>query len=139
MLLTEFNALIEAAGDVESYAVWLAAPDKDGFDVDLSAVGRVEMAWEAAEVHLYPASTKTDTDTIDPEPVMAMVLSQLPREVSPDEDFRLLVEIPLLRDEPGGEAPSFTELRGVHIGSQSQEVWLLVRPASEFAEGLLPA
>jgi hypothetical protein len=139
MLLAEFNALIHAAGDVESYALWLAAPDKDGFDVDLSAVGRVEIQWEAAEVRLYPASTKTDTDSIEPEPVLGMILSQLPTEVSPDEDFRILVEIPLLRDDAGSQSASFAELRGVHIGTESEEVWLLVRPASEFADGLLPA
>ena len=138
MLLTEFNALIQESGDVASYAVWLAAPDKDGFDVDLSAVGRVEIQWEAAEVRLYPASTRTDTDSIDPEPVLGMILSQLPQEVSPAEDLRILVEIPLLRDGPGGEPPSFVDLRGVHIGSEAREVWLLARPASEFAEGLLP-
>lgn len=138
MLLTEFNALIQAAGDVDSYALWLAAPDRDGFDVDLSAVGRVEIQWEAAEVRLYPASTKTDTDSIDPEPVLGMILSQLPTEVSPDEDLRILVEVPLLRDDPGADPPSFVDLRGVHIGTASQEVWLLARPTSEFADGLLP-
>ncbi|HTT06618.1 MAG TPA: hypothetical protein VMF64_15170 [Steroidobacteraceae bacterium] len=138
MLLTEFNALIQAAGDVDSYALWLAAPDKDGFDVDLSAVGRVDIQWEAAEVRLYPASTKTETDSIDPEPVLGMLLSQLPSEVSPAEDFRILVEIPLLRDDPGGDAPGFVDLRALHIGTRSREVWLLVRPATEFADGLLP-
>jgi hypothetical protein len=138
MRLSEFNALIQAAGDVEPYALWLAAPDEDGLDVDLSAVGRVDIQWEAAEVRLYPASTKTDTNSVDPEPVLGVMLSQLPAEVSPDEDFRILVEVPLLRDDAGTDSPSFAELQGVHIGTESQEIWLLVRPAGEFADGLLP-
>lgn len=138
MRLSEFNDLIDAAGDVETYALWLAAPDKDGFDVDLAAVGRVDVQWEAAEVRLYPASSGTDTNSIEPEPALGIMLSQLPREVSPDEDFRMLVEIPLLRDDTGTSSPSLAELQGVHIGRESREIWLLLRPASEFADGLLP-
>jgi hypothetical protein len=141
MRLSEFNAQIQAAGDVEtceSYALWLAAPDKDGFDVDLSAVGRVDVQWEAGEVRLYPASTTTDTDSVDPEPVLGIMLSQLPGAVDAEDDLRILVELPLLRDEAGTDSPSFAELQAVHVGTESQEVWLLVRPASEFADGLLP-
>ncbi|HEX4049676.1 MAG TPA: hypothetical protein VHY19_02200 [Steroidobacteraceae bacterium] len=138
MRLSEFHALIQAAGDVESYALWLAAPDKDGIDVDLAAVGRVDVQFEAAEVRLYPASTKTDTDSIEPEPAFGIMLSQLPGQVSLDEDFRMLVEIPLLRDDVATDSPSFAELQAVHIATDSREVWLLARPASEFADGLLP-
>lgn len=141
MRLSEFNAQIQAAGveTCEAYALWLAAPDRDGFDVDLAAVGRVDVQWEAGEIRLYPASTMTDTASVEPEPVLGMMLSQLPKQaVAGDDDLRIVVEIPLLRDELGTDAPSFAELQAVRIGNQSQEVWLLVRPASEFAEGLLP-
>jgi len=139
MRISELYAQIQAAGDVGSYAAWLAAPDKDAVDVDLVSVGRVELHSETGEARLYPASSNTDTDSIDPEPVLGMVLDQLPSDVSaPEDDLRIVVEVPLLRDESGQDPTSFAELREVHIGRESQEVWLLVRPASEFANGLLP-
>ena len=139
MRLSELYGQVQAAGDLGPYAVWLAAPDKDGVDVDLAAVGRVELQSEAGEVRLYPASSNTDTDSIDPEPVLAMVLEQLPFDVStPESDLRIMVEVPLLRDESGTDSVSFTELCEIRIGPESLEVWLLVRPASEFAAGLLP-
>jgi hypothetical protein len=139
MRLSELYTQIRQAGEVGAFAVWLAAPDKDGVDVDLASVGRVEVQSEASEARLYPASSTTDTDSIDPEPVLDMVLDQLPAETdAPEGDLRLVVEVPLMRDEAGGDAPSFADLRAVHIGRSSQEVWLLLRPASEFAPGLLP-
>jgi hypothetical protein len=49
-----------------------------------------------------------------------------------------MAEIPLLRDDTGDERVSFAAICDLHIGDKSAEVWLLVRPASEFANGLLP-
>jgi hypothetical protein len=68
-----------------------------------------------------------------------MVMSQLPLDVSAENDLRLMVEIPLLRDESGHDPVSLVQINGLHIGRESEEVWFLVRPASEYASGLLPA
>jgi hypothetical protein len=138
MRLSELYAKIQDAGDVDSYAVYLAAPDRDGMDVDLAAVGRVELDLEAGDARLYPASTATDVDSVEPEPYLGMVLSQLPHDVSSGNDLRLMVEIPLIRDESGNDRVSIVEISGFHIGPESKEAWLLVQPASEFASGLLP-
>jgi hypothetical protein len=131
MKLSELYAKIQAAGDVLSYAAWLAAPDK-------AAVGRVDTESEPGEARLYPASTTTDTDSIEPEPILEMVLSQLPSEINGDNDLRLVVETPLLRDESGNDLVAFSDIKDFYIGQKSSEVWFLVRPASEFADGLLP-
>ena len=131
MKLSEVYAQVQAAGDVHAYAVSLAAPDSDGVDVDLAAIGRVEVDPEAGEARLYPASTATDVDSIEPEPFLGMVLSQLPFDVSDGNDLRLMVEVPLLRDESGQDRVSLVEINGVHIGPESEEVWFLVRPASD--------
>src|ERR1700730_17074848 len=139
MKLSELYAMVQAAGDVHAYTVSLAAPDSDGVDVDLAAIGRVEIDPEVGEARLYPASTATDVDSIEPEPYLGMVLSQLPFDVTAENDLRLMVEIPLLRDESGHDRVSLVEINGLHIGPESEEVWLLVRPASEYASGLLPA
>jgi len=138
MYLSEFNARMQAAGDVDTYALWLAAPDRDGMDVDLAAVGRVDVQYEVGEVRLYPASTNTDTDSVEPEPMVGLMLSQLPKEFSPDDDLHILVELPLLREEAGDTATTFGELHAIHIGVHSREIWLLTRPAADFADGLLP-
>jgi hypothetical protein len=139
MKLSELYARVQAAGDVHACAVSLAAPDTDGVDVDLAAIGRVEVDPEVGEARLYPASTATDVDSIEPEPYLGMVLSQLPFDVSAENDLRLMVEIPLLRDESGPDRVSLVEINGLHIGRESEEVWFLIRPASEYASGLLPA
>jgi hypothetical protein len=50
----------------------------------------------------------------------------------------LLIEVPLLRDDGEKNQVSLVEMNGVHVGRASEEVWFLVRPAGEFASGLLP-
>jgi hypothetical protein len=138
MRLSEFYTQLKTAGDVHAFSAYLAAPDLDGVDVDLVPVGRVEVDYEKGEARLYPASTSTDVDSVEPEPYFGMVLEQLPIDTTGDGDLRLLVEVPLLRNDAGGDAIRLVELAGVHVGRSSEEVWLLVVPASAFAAGLLP-
>lgn len=138
MRLSELYAAIKAAGDVLPYTLWLASPDEDGSDVDLASVGRVVVDSACGEARLYPASTTTDTDSVDPEPYLDLVLSQLPSDVSGENDLRLVVETPLLRDASGTDQVTFTDVFEVRVAYKSEEVWFLVRPASEFADGLMP-
>jgi hypothetical protein len=138
MRLSDLFAQIGTAGDVMSFAAYLAAPDRDGTDVDLASVGRVEVDYGQGVARLYPASTSTDADSVEPEPYFGMVLSQLPTVADGENDLRLVVEVPLLRDDGDDSRVSFVDLVGVRIGKASQEVWLLVRPTEDFAEGLLP-
>jgi len=139
MKLSELYAKLQTAGSIDSYVLYLAAPDTDGLDVDLAAVGRVEVHAETGEVRLYPASTSTDVDSVEPEPYLGMMLSELPFDASAENDFRLMAEIPLLRDDSGDDRVGFAAICDLHIGPESEEAWLLVRPASDFATGLLPA
>ena len=138
MRLSDLFTQLAAEKEAVSFIAYLAAPDQDGTDVDLAAVGRVEVDEEAKLARLYPASTATDPDSVDPEPYLGMVLSQLPVDAEGQNDLRLLIEVPLLRDPDGNDHPSLVDMAGVHVGRESREVWLLVRPAREFAPGLLP-
>jgi len=138
MRLSELYAKIKAAGDVDSYSAYLAAPDADGVDVDLATVGRVELDRDVGEARLYPASTSTDVDSVEPEPFFGMVLSELPLDLTDGGDLRLMVEMPLIRNESGSDRTSFVEIRDLYIGRESEEAWLLVRPVSDFGAGLLP-
>jgi len=138
MKLSELYAKIQAAGDVHAYSAYLATPDVDGVDVDLATVGRVELHPDVSEARLYPASTSTDVDSVEPEPYLGMVLAQLPGELSSGEDFRLMVEMPLIRDESVKDQTSLVEICDLYIGRESEEAWLLVRPLSDFGTDLLP-
>jgi hypothetical protein len=135
MMLSNLIAKIQAAGDVHSYAVYLAEPDRDGNDVDLATIGRVEVLTDSKEVRLYPSSTATDVDCVDPEPYLGMILDQLPTDS--ESDLRLSAEVPLLRGE-SDDTVSFKEVVDICIGRDAEEVWLLLRPASAFADGLVP-
>jgi hypothetical protein len=138
MKLSELFGKVQAAGDVLSYTAFLATPDSDGLDVDLASIGRVEIRTEDGEVRIYPASTQTDADSVEPEPFLGMLMDELPADVSDGGDLRLMVEMPLIRAESGGDQISFAEIKDLCIGRESEEAWLLVRPPSEFARGLLP-
>ena len=136
MMLSDLIAKIQAAGDVHSFAVYLAEPDRDGTDVDLATIGRVEVPTDSKEVRFYPSSTDTDVDSVDPEPYVGMIMDQLPQYG--DSDLRLIAEVPLLRDESPDDTISFTAVVDICIGRNAEEIWLLLRPASAFADGLMP-
>lgn len=138
MKLSELFGELQGIEDLVDFTAYLAAPDEDGTDVDLVSVGRVEVDYENHVARIYPASTDTDPDSVEPEPYLEMILSQFPKDAFGESDLELLVEVPLLRDEPDHDKTSLVGLAGVHVGKASEEVWLLVRPAEEFAEGLLP-
>lgn len=139
MKLSELFAKVQVAGDVLSYYLYLATPDQDGVDVDLAAVGRVELRADAGEVRLYPESTQTDSDDVESEPILEMVLDQLPSESSGDHDLRLMVEMPLIRDETDSVRVSFSEVVDLLVAHDAQEAWLLMKPAAEFPDGVLPS
>ncbi len=139
MKLSDFYVQLGPVGEVHAFTAYLAAPDADGQDVDLASVGRVEVDYDKNEVRLYPASTATDVDSVEPEPYLGMVLDQMPIDTMDGNDMTVLVEAPLLRGDAGTDPISLVELYGVHVGTTSEEVWLLVRPPTEFASGLLPA
>jgi hypothetical protein len=64
-----------------------------------------------------------------------MILDQLPTDS--ESDLRLSAEVPLLRGE-SDDTVSFKEVVDICIGRDAEEVWLLLRPASAFADGLMP-
>src|SRR5215469_5730703 len=116
MKLSDLFEQLQATEVVVSFTAYLAAPDKDGTDVDLASVGRVELDYENGVARLYPASTASAPASVDPEPYLGMVLSQLPTDTIGDNDLRLLVEVPLLRDDADDDKASLVDLAGISIG-----------------------
>jgi hypothetical protein len=137
MMLSKLSSKLQPPADLHAYSVYLAEPDRDGTDVDLATIGRVEINEASAQARLYPASTATDTDAVDPEPYLGMVLEQLPMLEAFESDLRLVAEVPLLRGE-SSEPVHFTEIVDVRVGHEAKEVWFLLRPAADFPAGLLP-
>jgi hypothetical protein len=138
MMLSKLSAKLQPPADLHAYSVYLAEPDRDGTDVDLATIGRVEIDEASAQARLYPSSTSTDFDSVDPEPYLGMVLDQLPLLDAFESDLLLVAEVPLLRDD-ASETVHFTQIVDVRIGHDTKEVWLLLRPAADFADGLLPS
>ena len=85
-----------------------------------------------------PASTRPPPIRTSIRSYLGIVLEQLPVDAVGENNLRLLIEVPLLRDDGEKNQVSLVEMNGVHVGRASEEVWFLVRPAGEFASGLLP-
>jgi len=127
---------------VNGFSVLLAAPDLtpgDDVDVLLSGIGWVEVADDAGEVRLYPASAVTEETSDQRVECVEHLLQQLPFDVSVTGDFRIVVELPLQRDGSGLIRKALTDVCEMHVGAEAQEVWLLVGPAQNFPTDQLPA
>lgn len=143
MRLSNFYKELSAVeGGVMSFTLSLAAPsetDRSDVDVQLCSVGRIEINHEAGEIRFYPASGSLGDELPDQNySLLAIALSQLPLDTGDGFDPRLMVELPLAREEPEGLEPYLSEICAVHVGAESEEAWLLVRPASEYPREALP-
>jgi hypothetical protein len=53
-------------------------------------------------------------------------------------DYELLIQLPLAEEDVGKRPQQLVPLAGAHVGVNSGEVWLLVRPISEYSPEVLP-
>jgi hypothetical protein len=141
MRLSEFfSALSRVGGDIESFALNLAAPDNmdgDSIDVQIEHIGRIDVDINADEIRFYPASSLPDGAPEQMYSLLGITLTQLPVDTR-EGDPRLMVELPLLRETPSDPSACLSEICALHIGKESEEAWVLVRPASEYASDTLP-
>jgi hypothetical protein len=68
---------------------------------------------------------------------VADLLKSLPSGLLPGYDPELVAELPLVREEGAPVLTRLVPVVEVHIGSHAEEIWLLLRPAAEFAAGTL--
>ena len=134
--------LEQISGDIESFSLALAEPDivaGDTVDVTLAVIARIEVLREEKQIRMYPP--------IPDEPAeheyesLGVFLECLPKSLAYDDDqsLRLMVELPLIREDSSLVDRELREIEDVHIGAESKEVWLLVRPLSEYSKDVLPA
>jgi hypothetical protein len=139
MLVKEFRMKIASlANDAGEYQLYLAEPDTaDGPDVDVELVPVIRVSWDAQEktLRLFPGEDDSDEATLT---TAADVTAEIPVEVDSTPDATLLVEVPIVRPETQNVRLSFGDVHDIVVGQTSFEIWLLVRPRSEYREEDLP-
>lgn len=142
MLSQLYRELKDAPGDARGFVVYLATVDlqpEDEIDVQLAEIGDIITDYEENHVRLIPASSSE----AKPEPgtfaFLGSVLDAFPLDPDGEFDMRLVIELPLLREDPRFDRLELSEVAAVHLGPQSQEAWFLVHPAHRFQAGSLPA
>jgi|SRR6185437_7396797 len=139
MLVKDFQTKIASLpNDPAEYQLYLAEPDTiDGPAVDVELVPVIKVSWDAQErtLRLFPEEDASDEDTL---PTAADVIAEIPMEVESAPDATLLVEVPLVRPEAKNYRVSFSDVRDIVVGQKSFEIWLLVRPRSEYRDQDLP-
>ena len=147
MRLSELYAqVLNAGAPAMAFTALLAEPDQtpgDDVDVLLSEIGWVEVDHDAGEIRLYPKSAVTEETADQNLFSVERLLEQLPfdvgEEISGAGDLRIVVGLPLLRDGFGLLRKALTDVCGMHVGRESEELWLLVRPKDEYPSDQLPA
>ena len=142
MLLSSLHEQIDAANyGIQDYQVFLALPganDGSGVDVFLTQIAKANIDREKNEIWLIPASSSEVNDTDSPIFFLSALVAQLPTDAVLFGDFEILVELPLDRDTESPVVTSLASVASLHLGQESGEAWLLVRPAGEFVNGVLP-
>ena len=143
MLISQlYVELSTAPSDAREFVVYLATVDlqpSDDVDVQTVEIGDIAFDYEKNQIRLIPASSTE----AKPEPgtfaFLGSVLDACPPDADTELDMRLVIELPLLREDPRFDRPELSEVAGIHLGPESQEAWFLVYPAHSFQRGSLPA
>jgi hypothetical protein len=139
MLIKDFQTKIASLpDDPAEYQLYLAEPDTaDGPDVDVELVPVVKVSWDAQEktLRLFPEEDDSDGDSLT---TAADVIAEIPREVESTPGATLVVEVPIVRPETNNSPVGFGEVHDIVVGQKSFEIWLLVKPRSEYRDEDLP-
>lgn len=110
----------------------------DGVDVVISPVRDLEIDAGTGEIRLYSAAVCQDSGR-PPLALFEYFRGAWPMAGVYDGDFDVKVQMPIAPEQYPGQPVSLQPLAGVWIGRESEEIWLLVRPRSEYPADLLPA
>jgi hypothetical protein len=139
MLVKDFRATIASFPDDPAvYQLYLAEPDtSDGPDVDVELVPVVKVNWDAQEktLRLFPEEDDSDEDSLT---TAADVIAEIPAVVESTPGATLSVEVPIVRPETKDYRIGFGDVHDIVVGQKSFEIWLLVRPRSEYRDEDLP-
>jgi hypothetical protein len=142
MLIAELEELVSSAPkEVEDYELYLAAPDTvvaDNADEQTATIGGVELCVEQSEARLYPPFAAKDVDGGECV-TLADLLTALRDDPAYQPELKLVAELPLIRDDDATYETTLVPVVEMHIGTEAQEVWLLLAPPAEFPANSLPA
>ena len=143
MRFADFKKLFAGNEDLYAeYSVLLVDLDlvpSDGVDVVISPVRDVDVVPEAGEIRLVSAAAREADPGKLPNALFEMFMGAWPMDGVHDVDFVVKVQLPVAPDESLEQAVELIPLAGVWIGRMSGEIWLLVRPQSEYPADLLPS
>ena len=111
-------------------------PDDD-LDVIISPVREFENDAETRQIRLYSAASRPDS-AAEPLALLGMLLAALPMPGVLPGDFDVVVEVPVSPADEPTQVPRLEPLKGVVIGRESEEIWLLVNELSESPADILP-
>ena len=140
MLVKDFRTTITSLpDDPAEYQLYLAEPDTvDGPDVDVELVPVIRVDWDAEEktLRLFPERENPHEDSLT---TAAEVLAEIPLEAEDIPDAVLQVEMPIVsRPQTDSFGAEFGEIHDIVVGEKSFEIWLLVKPRSEYRVEDLP-
>ena len=142
MMLSKLHEQLTSAPDgAYEFVAYLATVDRrpdDDIDVQLVEIGNVVLDEGRKEIRLIPASSTADKPEAGTFALLGSVLDACPSDADGEYDMRLVIELPLLREDPKFDRPELSEMAGVYLGPESQEAWFLVYPARDFPNGSLP-
>lgn len=128
--------------DAREFVVFLASVDfhpGDDVDVQTVEVGDVVVDYEKNQVRLVPASSTEAKPEAGTFAFLGSVIDSLPTDVDSQCDMRVVIELPLVREDPKFDRIELAEVAEIYFGPESQEAWFLVQPSSRFERGSLPA
>ena len=131
------------AGNEDSYREYLVLlvdvdrDPSDEIDVVISPLRSLELDTEAKQIRLYSAAARPGLNE-NALPIFELFIGALPAAGVLPEDPEVLVQLPIAPDESIPQQSRLGPLEGVYIGRESEEIWLLVSPLSEYPADLLP-
>ena len=123
------------------YAVLLVDVDtvpSDGVDVIISPLGQVGIHPDDRQMVLSSVAANADP-TLPPVSLFETFVNSWPMPHHQPNEFTVMMQLPIAPQEQGDQPWQLAPLAGVWISREEQEIWLLVRPQSEYPQDILPA
>lgn len=140
MKYTELSRIFETKRDeCREYSVMLVDLDRvDGDDVDvvLAPPGALEVDTDTHQIRLYSAAVRPITDG-QPLAIFGIFIEAWPMKGVLEDDYTVMVQLPVAPEESPGPT-TLVPLGGIRVAPESEEVWLLVHPESEYPPDVLP-
>ena len=135
-----FRQLSDINDDLDVWSLNLAQPktvESEGDYVIVAHLKKIEVDLAAGQVRFIPGYRDDELNFPGPS-IPAVALESLPKRASADTDLTLLAQLPLIEVPREKKERTLVEIEALHVGMESQEAWLLVRPLDQYPASELP-